>query len=477
MRIQSAQPSAQSASLTEEPAVRRTTSLLSLLVGPPARRDFAVRLWNGSVIPASPRQEPRFTLVLRHSGALRRMFWPPSELAIGEAFLHDDFDVEGDMEAATGLVDAIVARLQSPSALARVLVGLAALPDNVRVPQAGMRRGVPQLAGRIHSRGRDAAAVRAHYDLGNDFYALWLDSRMVYSCAYFAEPDWDLAIAQEAKLEHICRKLRLQPGERLLDIGCGWGGLVLYAAQRYGVRALGITLSRPQAEFARERIAAAGLEDRCRIEVRDYRDLPPTSLYDKVVSVGMFEHVGRAHLPTYFAAAHRYLRPGGLFLNHGIVEVAPPAHAGVPARLLHRLWRPGAFVQRYVFPDGELVPPAVAIGYAEDAGFETRDVESLREHYALTLRQWVRRLEARHAEAADLVGEETYRVWRLYMAASARGFTRGDIGLIQALFSKPHPDGRSEIPATRADLYAAPLPVGAAAYSGAGSTRVNEILS
>lgn len=443
---------------TDATAIRRTASLLSLLVGPPAHRDFAVRLWDGSTIPASPNQEPRFTLVLRHPGALRRMFWPPSELTIGEAYLHDDFDVEGDPEAAAGLVDTIVVRLQSVPALARFLAGLAALPDGAPAPQPGTRRSVPRLVGPAHSPQRDAAAVRSHYDLGNDFYGLWLDPWLVYSCAYFAEPDWDLAAAQEAKLELICRKLRLQAGERLLDIGCGWGGLALYAAQRYGVRARGITLSRPQAELARERIAAAGLGDRCRIEVRDYRDLPAASLYDKVVSVGMFEHVGRAQLPTYFAAAYRHLRPGGLFLNHGIVEVAPPAHAGMRDRLLQRLWRPGAFVQRYVFPDGELVTPAAAIAYAEGVGFETRDLESLREHYALTLRHWVRRLESRHAAAAAMVGEETYRVWRLYMAASAHGFARGDLGLIQVLFSKPRADGRSELPASRADLYATSLP-------------------
>ena len=460
MRVRAALPSAPDSHAAES-TVRRTSALLALLVGPPARRDFAIRLWEGSTIPAAPDQPLRFTLVLRHPGALRRMFWPPSELAIGEAYLRDDFDVEGDLEAATGLVDVIVARLQSVPALAHFLAGLAGLPDGAPAPQPERRRGVPRLAGRAHSRSRDAVAVRSHYDLGTDFYALWLDPWLVYSCAYFAEPAWDLAAAQEAKLELICRKLRLRSGERLLDIGCGWGGLVLYAAQRYGVHAAGITLSWPQATLARMRIAAAGLEDRCRIEVRDYRDLPAAPLYDKVVSVGMFEHAGRAQLPAYFAAAYRHLRPGGLFLNHGIVDLAPHAQAGARDRLLQRLWHPGAFVQRYVFPDGELVAPAAAIGYAEGAGFETRDVESLREHYTLTLRQWVRRLEARHAEAAALVGEETYRVWRLYMAASAHGFARGDIGLIQALFSKALPDGRTDLPATRADLYATSLPVGA----------------
>jgi cyclopropane-fatty-acyl-phospholipid synthase len=311
----------------------------------------------------------------------------------------------------------------------------------------------PQLSGARHSSERDARAVRYHYDVGNDFYALWLDANMVYSCAYFPTGTEDLDAAQIAKMEHICRKLRLKPGERLLDIGCGWGGLIRYAAERYGVQALGVTLSEPQAEWARARIVTAGLEDRCRVEVRDYRTLASEAPFDKVVSVGMFEHVGRARLPTYFATAYRVLRPGGLFLNHGIA-----GSFGGPARSLgqwtfNRLWKPGQFIWKYVFPDGELVPPREAITQGELAGFETRDVENLREHYALTLRQWVRRLEARHEEAVALVGEPTYRVWRLYMAASAYSFTVGRNSLIQALFSKPGPQGVSELPLTRADLY------------------------
>jgi cyclopropane-fatty-acyl-phospholipid synthase len=276
---------------------------------------------------------------------------------------------------------------------------------------------------------------------------------MVYSCAYFPTGTEDLDAAQEAKLEHICRRLRLRPGERLLDIGCGWGGLVQYAAERYGAEVTGITLSRPQAELAQQRIAAAGLSGRCRIEVRDYRDLPTWPAFDKIVSVGMVEHVGGAKLPTYFASAYRCLRPGGLFLNHGIVRTRP-APAGDPAQWVRRLlWQDGAFIQRYVFPDSELVPPGETIRHAERAGFETRDVENLREHYALTVRHWIRRLEARRDQAVRLVGEPTYRVWRLYMSGCARAFTTGSIGVVQALFSKPEPSGVTRLPWTRADLY------------------------
>jgi len=273
---------------------------------------------------------------------------------------------------------------------------------------------------------------------------------MVYSCGYFTDEGQSLDAAQEAKLDHICRKLRLQPGERLLDIGCGWGGLVIHAAEHYGVDATGITLSEPQAALARERIAAAGIEDRCRVEVRDYRELPAGTTFDKIASVGMVEHVGHARLGTYFTEAHRLLAPGGLFLNHGIVR-APAASLSLPARLL---WRPGAFIDRYVFPDGELIPLGEMISQAEEAGFEARDAEALREHYALTLRHWVRRLEGHHDEAVRLVGEETFRVWRLYMAASAHRFATARLNIVQTLLAKPDTAGKTRVPLTREDLYA-----------------------
>jgi cyclopropane-fatty-acyl-phospholipid synthase len=426
-------------------------SILTTIFGPPETRNFAVRYWDGTTEGGGA--TPAFTLILRRPSALRRMFLPPSEMALGEAYLRDDYGIEGDMEAAAGLSDTIGNRLRSPRLLAHLARQLMTLPapHTSRGLSAGARS--PQLSGARHSTERDARAVRYHYDVGNDFYALWLDANMVYSCAYFPTGTEDLDTAQTAKMEHICRKLRLKPGERLLDIGCGWGGLIRYAAERYGVQALGVTLSEPQAEWAQARIAAAGLENRCRVEVRDYRTLSSEAPFDKVVSVGMFEHVGRARLPTYFVTAYRVLRPGGLFLNHGIA-----GSFGGPAKSLgqwafNRLWKPGRFIWKYVFPDGELVPPREAITQGELAGFETRDVENLREHYTLTLRQWVRRLEARHEEAVALVGEPTYRVWRLYMAASAYSFAVGRNSLIQALFSKPGPQGASELPLTRADLY------------------------
>lgn len=439
----------QSLSVTD-PAADLSRVILADLFGLPAERTFATRLWDDSVELPGNGQPPSFILVLRRPGALRRMLLPPTELALGEAYLRDDFDIQGDMEeAATALAGEISARLRSPAMLARLVSRLHALPnDDLPESDGG---GAARLTGRRHSRRRDAAAVRSHYDLSGDFYALWLDRRMVYSCAYFPTGEEDIDAAQEAKLDHICRKLRLKPGESLLDIGCGWGGLAIYAAETYGVDVLGITLSEPQVALARRRISEASLEDRCRVEVRDYRDLPRDISFDKVVSVGMFEHVGRAKLPTYFAEAYRLTRPGGLFLNHGIVTLS---RLSAPARaVINALGPRTSFMQRYVFPDGELVTPDEVLRLAEPAGFETRDLESLREHYALTLRHWVRRLESRHEEAARLADEPTYRIWRLYMAACARAFAAGRFGVIQVLFSRADENGLCRLPLTREDLY------------------------
>jgi cyclopropane-fatty-acyl-phospholipid synthase len=426
--------------------LRASRALLAELFGPPESRGFAVRLWDGSVQRSSG--SAPFTLTLSGPASLRRMFLPPSELRMAEAFVRGDFDIEGDIEAATWLGDLLASRLSSKARLARVLARLIALSPEPPGPPPYPTPAAFRTRGHTHSQGRDARAVRYHYNVGNDFFSLWLDSRMIYSCAYFPTGEEDLEAAQEAKLEHICRKLRLVPGERLLDVGCGWGGLLIHAASRYGVQGLGITLSEPQAELARRRIAQAGLDQRCRVEVLDYRDLPDEPSFDKAVSVGMVEHVGRARLPEYFRKVFRSLAPGGLFLNHGIVDSRArcrPLFGRRPRR---------TFIDRYVFPDGDPAPLDVMLRAAEPEGFEVRDVENLREHYARTLRHWLRRLERRHPEAARLVGEATYRVWRLYLAGSARAFATGRLGVVQALLARPDPDGRVAIPPTRADLYA-----------------------
>ena len=421
-------------------AASRTLRILDGVFDAEAKQRVGVRLWDGTRWPDdAPRPA---TLVLNHPGALRTMFLPGTELALAEAYLYDDFDIVGDIEAVFGLADALAARTsgwRKKLAAARDLLRLPAGSN----PEYG-QRGPARLAGKRHSVERDRAAVTYHYDVSNDFYALWLDRRMVYSCAYFQAADDDLDTAQARKLDTLCRKLRLQPGQRLLDIGCGWGGLVMYAARHYDVDATGITLSGPQVALANERIAAAGLADRCRVEARDYRELDEPAGYDALVSVGMFEHVGAAVLPAYFAQAWRLLKPGGAFLNHGIASRATDAPLHGPS-----------FSDTYVFPDGELTPINITLHAAEGAGFEVRDVESLREHYALTLRHWVRRLEAEHDQALKFVDEPTYRVWRLFMSGSAHGFTTGRLNVYQALLVKPDTQGRSGLPLTRDDWYVA----------------------
>jgi cyclopropane-fatty-acyl-phospholipid synthase len=429
-------------------------ALLQELFGPIDARGFAVRWWDGSIDQPATGAVP-FTLVLARAGALRRMLLPPSEVSITEAYIHGAVDVEGDLEAASMLGDRIAERMHSPSRLARVVGHLLRLPrdggDDV------VERRVHGLLhdGRPHTPKRDAHAVRFHYDLGNDFYALWLDRNMVYSCAYFERADESLDDAQANKLEHICRKLRLRPGQRLLDIGCGWGALIIHAARHHGVRALGITLSTEQAREATARIARAGLADSCRVELRDYRTLGERDddRFDHISSVGMVEHVGAARLDAYFAAVHRVLEPGGLFLNHGIVSLEDARPRSLRSRIEGWAWRRDRFINRYVFPDGRLVPLALMLASAERAGFETRDAESLREHYALTLRHWVNRLEQCHDAAVALVGEATWRVWRLYMSAAARGFATARIGVVQTLLARPDASGASGVPWTRRDMY------------------------
>jgi len=432
----------------------RAQAAVAALFGTPDTRNFAVRYWDGTVeqpitVDAPP---PAFTLVISSPGALRRAFLVPSELHLGEAYVRGDIDVEGNMEAAVEVRDTLRTRLASTGTVLHAVRALVALPrDHAPEPAHERRPGLSHQGWR-HSRRRDRAAVRSHYDVGNDFYSLWLDRDMVYSCAYFVTGAEDIDAAQHAKLDLLCRKLRLRPGERLLDVGCGWGGLIRHAARNYGVEALGITLSERQASLACERIRAEGLEGRCRVDVRDYREIGDGTQFDKVVSVGMFEHVGRSRQAEYFRTASRLTKPGGLFLNHGIVRTE--AAGGLLALARRALWPQGAFIQRYVFPDGELVPLETAVRCGERAGLEARDVESLREHYALTLRHWVRRLEHARDAAVALVGEQAYRVWRLYMSASAHAFASGRIGLAQVLFAKPDARGHVALPRTRADIYA-----------------------
>lgn len=420
---------------------------------PPAQ--LAVRFWDGALWRAAP-PDVAVTLVLNAPSALRRMFLPPTERTAATAYIRGDFDLTGDLEAATGLIEPIQRAFRSPTMVLRLMRLLRQLPEGTDDARELAVRPA-RLHGRRHSQRRDREAIQYHYNVSNDFYRLWLDSRMVYSCAYFkdglAGVDDDLDQAQEAKLDLVCRKLRLRPGERFLDIGCGWGSLVLFAAERYGVQATGVTLSEEQARLARERVAAAGLAGQVTILHDDYRNLPASARFDKIASVGMVEHVGRDHLPEYFTTAYRLLRPRGLFLNHAIAQ--QHGFSTRVRRLTERLLaNQTSFMLRYIFPDGELVPISEMLSYAEHAGWEVRDVESLREHYARTLRLWRQRLEARHEEARRIVSEQKYRVWRLYLAGTAYSFARENSSIYQSLLAKPDRAGRVDLPATRADLYA-----------------------
>jgi len=412
-----------------------SAELLETLLADYPTRDFQLRLWDGTTWGME--KQPRFTLVLKHPEALRAMFLSPSELKLGEAYIYDDFNIEGDIEAAFDLAHYLLGQGRCLRAGFDLQERLQKRSANDQ-PRAGPHP--IELCGPVHSKDRDQQAVTYHYDLPAEFYALWLDQRMVYSCAYFATPEEDLDSAQQRKLDYICKKLRLRRGERLLDIGCGWGGLIMYAAANYGVQAVGLTLSVPQAEMARQRLRGAGLNDRCRVEVSDYRDIDHGQQYDKIVSVGMFEHVGEALLPEYFNRAYELLRPGGVFLNHGIAYSATYRRKGP------------SFSDQYVFPDAELVPINTTLRAAELSGFEVRDLESLREHYALTLHQWVQRLEAHAEEARRITDDKTYRIWRLYMAGSAHGFRTGRLNVYQTLLAKPR-HGDSGLPLTREDWY------------------------
>jgi len=423
--------------LSNYPAFDRKAEMLENLLADYPKRNFQVRFWGGFVWGTDP--QPRFTLTLNNPCALEAMYISPTELSLGEAYVRGDFEIVGDIEAAFDLGEHLLRQEHAAGKRSTLLKPLLRLALHEKPPAP---LSFPELSGQLHSRDRDRRAVTYHYDVPSDFYALWLDSRMVYSCAYFHTPDEPLEAAQQNKLDYLCRKLRLRRGDRLLDIGCGWGSLVIHAAATYGAQTLGITLSKPQAEWAQRQICALGLEDRCRVEVRDYRDLDSAQPFDKIVSVGMFEHVGESKLPEYFHHAWELLRPGGVFLNHGIAYSAT----------YHR--RGPSFIDRYVFPDGELVPINVSLRAAEESGFEIRDVESLREHYALTLHHWLSRLESRSEEARRVAGETTYRIYRIYLAGSAYAFRRARLNVYQALLAKPL-HGESGLPLTREDWYRA----------------------
>ena len=360
------------------------------------------------------------TLVVRSPLALRYALTAPGELGFARAYVSGELDVEGD------IFDMLELRDHMPD----VRLGASEWLELARIAgTAGLRPLPPppeeaRLRGRRHSKERDAAAIAHHYDVSNDFYRIVLGPSMTYSCGVWKSPNGSLEDAQAAKHELVCRKLGLEPGMRLLDVGCGWGSMVMHAAQCHGVRAVGVTLSHRQADWARRAVREAGLENRVEIRVQDYRDVRDGP-FDAISSIGMFEHVGASRLDEYFASLYRLVRPGGRLLNHGIARPALP-------RSRPRFMRRG-FIDRYVFPDGELHEVGSVISRLQLAGFEARHAENLREHYALTLRAWVANLEASWSQAVAEVGAGRARVWRLYMAASAVNFEAGRTQIHQVL--------------------------------------------
>ncbi|MBB4862002.1 cyclopropane-fatty-acyl-phospholipid synthase [Pseudomonas nitritireducens] len=377
-----------------------------------------IRIGDAQAFDLGP--DPQVTLVVRDPTLLTEITHPSLDI-LGRAYVEKRMDIEGPIGEVIAMADALSAAL-------------------------GDDDGDTDYVRESHDKATDAEAIHYHYDLSNDFYQLWLDPQMVYSCAYYETGNEDLATAQLAKLRHLCRKLRLKPGERLLDVGCGWGGLARLAAREFGAQVHGITLSEEQLKLGRERVKADGLEGKVTLELLDYRDLPRDGRYDKVVSVGMFEHVGHANLGLYFQQLYDAVRPGGLVMNHGITSSntdGSPVGRGA-----------GDFIDRYVFPHGELPHLSLAVSRMSEAGLEVVDVEGLRLHYARTLDFWSANLEAKLAEAAKLVPDQALRIWRLYLAGCAYGFRKGWINLHQILASKPHADGSQELPWSRRDIYA-----------------------
>lgn len=420
--------------------------LISALLGGPAPSDLPVRIraWDASTI--GPADAP-LTIEIDSPDALRYLMWSPNELGLARAHIAGVLDIDGDIFDLLGVRDTLAGPGEElslrfdPKGWVQVFdaarrLGVIGAPPPRPAEEAHLSRW---RVGPLHGRRRDAAAISHHYDVGNDFYRMLLGPSMTYSCAYWFDDHTDLAGAQAAKHELICRKLDLQPGMRLLDVGCGWGSMVIHAAREHGVQAVGVTISAEQAELARQRVAEAGLSDQVEIRLQDYREIPDEP-YDAISSIGMFEHVGEAKAAIYFGHLFDLLRPGGRLLNHAISRPDPDAHAGMD---------PDSFMARYVFPDGALLEVGTAASAMARRGYEVRDVQSLREHYAKTLRWWVANLQENWDEAQRLVGPGRARVWRLYLAGSAIGFEQGRTSVHQVLAIRPHVDGTSEMAATR----------------------------
>jgi cyclopropane-fatty-acyl-phospholipid synthase len=430
-------------------AAGEVMSIVAAAAGGPL--PIRLRCWDGSTAgdPAAP-----VTVVFRRRRALRRLLWAPGELGLVRGYVCGDLDLEGDIFALLDLPE-VINRIAHHQGIGLDTRGrLAALATAARLGAVGPPPRPPaeevrHRRGRLHSRARDASSISHHYDVGNDFYRLVLGPAMVYSCAYWADepsPEYTLADAQRDKCELVCTKLGLRPGQRLLDVGCGWGSLAIHAATHHGVDVVAVTLSAEQAAWARSRVEQAGLADRVEIRHQDYRDVTDGP-YDAIASVGMSEHVGRDQLLPYARTMSELLKPGGRLLNHAIASVRALPPVAKP--------EPG-FIDSYIFPDGEVVPLSTTVDALEHAGLEVRDAEGLREHYGLTLRAWTANLQASWPEAVALVGTPRARTWLLYLAACALAFEHGNLTIHQVLAVRQGEHGSSGMPRTRARWMAGP---------------------
>ncbi|MFE6485086.1 class I SAM-dependent methyltransferase [Streptomyces sp. NPDC057757] len=420
-------------------AAHRLAALVGTALGGPL--PVRLRAWDGS--EAGPAEGP--VVVVRSRRALRRLLWEPGELGLAQAYVTGELDVDGDLGEGLRVLWAAAREQRSDTPQLALADKARALGTAVRFGAAGPRPAAPasqaRLRGGLHSKARDRAAISHHYDLSNAFYRLLLDETMAYSCGYWTsdKPDFSPADAQRAKLELICRKLGLVPGARLLDIGCGWGSLTLYAAERYEARVTAVTLAREQAAYVREQVRERGLENRVEVVCQDYRDIAGGG-YDAVSTVEMGEHVGDAEYPAFAASLHRLVRPRGRVLVQQMSRGAK-APGG------------GAFIEAFIAPDMHMRPLGETVGFLEEAGLEVRSVESLREHYVRTVGAWHRTLEERWDDVVALVGAETARVWRLYLVGGALAFEERRMGVDQILSVRPTPDGDSGMPPTPEDWY------------------------
>ncbi|MEI7461318.1 MAG: cyclopropane-fatty-acyl-phospholipid synthase family protein [Pirellula sp.] len=434
-------------------AQSKINSIKALLnsVSEPLNLNVSVRLWNGEVIPLGPEADGRYTIGLSGPGVIGSLMRMPTLETLVRLYAtgHIEFD-GGDLIEFSEALKTRQSNRERLKQVSKTMLAKRTLPFLfAKTDSAELSEGFrDDMVGRDESKRKNSDYIQFHYDVGNEFYKLFLGSEMMYTCAYFRDWSNSLDQAQHDKLEMICRKLRLEPGDRMLDIGCGWGGLICYAAQHFGVKAHGITLSQQQYEYTKEKIEQLGLTGQVTVEICDYADHQGS--YDKISSIGMSEHIGVANYPRYFGKINSMLRDRGIMLNHAIARSAKTSK-----RFSTRIRPERKFLLKYIFPGSELIPVGMTTDFMEHNGFEVHDVESWREHYALTTRFWCKNLSANRERAIELVGPERYRLWVAYLAGASGGFTAGSIKIYQVVASKKGAKGVSGMPPTRAHLYRA----------------------